>query len=182
MANEPRASPASTPLNSPPHSLERKVCPPQTESALGASGLQARYSLAERTGREDAAGQMPALAFVRHSPRLPGCLRRPRRHGAGFAGAGHLLAKSSEWTDLTSRILDLPQPLYPSPYTFPYQYTLEKTFPRTDRRAPLAMATSHRHICNPDPGCKQCFIIAQQLLRGPGSKWECAAAVLADSS
>lgn len=178
MANEPRASLASTLLNSPPRSVERKVWPPQTESTLGASGLQAHHSLAERTGREDAAGQTPALAFVRHSQRLPGCLRHPHVRGAALAGAGHLPTGSSELTDPTSRILDSPQP----EETLPYQYILEETFPHTGRRAPLAMATSHRHICKRDPGCKQYFIIAQQLLRGPGSKWECTAPVLADSS
>lgn len=77
--------------------------------------------------------------------------------------------------DPTSGILDSPQP----EETFPYQHILEQTLPHTAHRAPV---TSHWPICQHHPRHAECFITAQQLLRGPGSKWGHMAPTLADFS
>jgi len=152
--------------------VERKVWLPQTEPALGASGLQARHRPAERTGSEDAAGQTPAPAVAQQ--RLP---RTPSRVGLCWQSRpGPRQEPGAHGSHLKHfrPVPDREKPSLPIPP--------EETFPHTECRAPPATATSHRHIRTPDPGRKPCFIAAQQRLRGPGSKRGCTAPTLADST
>lgn len=80
--------------------------------------------------------------------------------GAALAGSGHLLNRSSEQTDPSSRAFNLFQP--------------EGIFPHTYHRAPLATATSLRHTGKPDPDVSSVLLklsSCQGDLGQSGSRW-----------